>query len=45
MGIDTTGYFVERDRMVTKNDDKLIYWKWNGKLELLFSNSENIQII
>lgn len=32
IGANTYGYFVEEDRLVTKNDDKLIYWRWNKHL-------------
>lgn len=45
IGINTAGYFVERDRIVTKNEDRLIYWRWGTRLELLFEIREKIQII
>ncbi len=32
----TASYSVSPNRIVTKNNDKLIYWRWDGKLELLF---------
>jgi hypothetical protein len=34
------GYFVSSNRIVTKDNDKLIYWNWNGKIEQLFEVNE-----
>ena len=41
----TVCYSVSPNRIVTKNNDKLIYWKWDGKLELLFQFAQSSQII